>query len=1044
MRSALIYTLFFLSGAAGLIYELVWVRELIFIFGGTTYAITTVLVAFMGGLGLGCYVAGRWCRRLHRPAQVYGLLEILIGAYALLVPQLFGLAEPAYRALYAQGAALPWVLPLARFGLSALILLVPTTCMGATLPVLVRHVTLAGGALGRSVGHLYGINTFGAVFGVLAAGFWLLPTLGLTHTTWSAATVSVLVGAAALLVFRGRVQPAAAPAPKRPARSVRASAAPVTTAPPPAVRRAVLVGFAVSGFAAMVYQITWTRALVMSLGSSTYSFTCILAAFILGLALGSLAVARRVDRWRSPARVFGVLELLVGLIAVVIVPIHGRVPLIAQGLITSHHQNYTALLVWEFLLIIAITFVPTVLMGAIFPLATRALAARDDEAGAATGRAYLVNTLGTIAGSFLAGFVLIRSDVLGVQNSIVLASVLNGVVGVVLLWLTQPQSAGRPIARRLVPIAVLVLIPAVGLGAGRWDPRVLTSAPYLNPKRVPVPLDQRQVVYLGEGVDVTAAVIRAADDPGLMALSVNGKPDASTKPEDMTHQLLLGHLPALVGPAGPAACVIGLGSGTTLSGLARYGHFTRLDCIEISDEVIRAAAYFAPYNYRVLTDDPRVWLIRADGRNHLLLSEQRYDLIVSAPSNPWMAGVANLFTREFFSLCRQRLTDDGVLGVWLQVYMVSVRDFQMVARTLLEVFDYVELWQLFEADCLMLASRRPRTIELEDFVSRCEQPAVALDLYRVGLYRPAHLLGRYIVGGAALRAWVAHVPVHTDDNALLEFSAPRYLYRGQERELTQAFVELQQPIDTFLRTHSGEPLPPALVSEVGGVVAARQAILRAAAAGERGDHLAALRTLLDGYRHDPSNLAVFRALLTVNAYLRNQLRGVPPSGQLAGLLAEIDRLPPPFITPREGASVGEVAAARRARADEALRVQLRDVAEENLLEARRLEPGHGGTELAYAWVLKETNRAPQAAEVLDAYLEQHPGDGRVSHARAELAARAGEIDRALTLLKTALESGATSAAQLLKAEWTQDLQRDPRFQALLSSGSASHPSRPDP
>ncbi len=275
MSSLPVFRLFFISGAAGLVYELVWVRELVFVFGGTTYAITTVLVAFMAGLGLGSYLAGRIAQRFARPGFVYAALEMAIGLYALLVPLLLRWLEPAYRVLYAQLADSPWLLNVVRFALSAAVLLIPTTCMGATLPILVRHITLEGGKTGRSVGLLYGINTAGAVVGTLAAGFWLLPWLGLLHTTWTAAAANIGIGLFAALVLKTMPGNAVARRPKPaavkpvPAASDRGAGAAALPTLAPAWRALALVGFGISGFAAMVYQITWTRALVLLVGSST-------------------------------------------------------------------------------------------------------------------------------------------------------------------------------------------------------------------------------------------------------------------------------------------------------------------------------------------------------------------------------------------------------------------------------------------------------------------------------------------------------------------------------------------------------------------------------------------------------------------------------------------------------------------------------------------------------------------------------------------------------------------------------------------------------
>ncbi len=1054
VRSLLLYILFLTSGAAGLIYELVWIRELIFVFGGTTYAITTVLVAFMAGLGIGCYCAGRWCHRLDRPGRVYGLLEVGIGLYALSVPVLLHVAQPVYAALYAPLANWPWLLNFVRFCLGGLILLVPTTFMGATLPILVRYVTARGGALGQSVGRLYGINTFGAVLGTLAAGFWLIPTLGLLHTTWFAATLNIVVGLIALNLLHQSVtraaQPAALPATDAPpARPARRTAQPDARPAAPALaegtflRRLVLVGFAVSGFAAMVYQITWTRALIMSVGSTTYAFTCILAAFILGLALGSLAIARWADRWRNPAVVFGVLELLIGLIAVVIVPIHGRIPLVVETLIQRHYTDYNALLAWQFLLIIAVTFVPTFFMGAIFPLVIRALAVQGEEPGAATGRAYLVNTLGTIAGSFLAGFVLIRSDVLGVQNSIILASLLNGLIGVALVVCARPAPRLVLVRRAVLPAAAVLAILAVGLGAGRWDPHVITAAPFMMRGTLAA---EREIVYYGEGIDVTVTVEHPKDAPQILTLRVNGKPDASTVVSDMITMQLLGHLPALIHPEARSACMVGLGSGISLAALSCHPSFERLDCVEISDDVIKAAACFAPYTYNVLTRDPRVRMILADGRNHLLLTDQVYDMVITQPSNPWMAGVSNLFTREYFELGRSRLSDQGLLAVWLQGYKSSLQDFQMIVRTLFEVFDHVSLWELAEQDYLMVASRRPQRIGYQEFARRFRMPTVRADLYRVSIRRPSDVLARYITSDQPLRDWVRDAAVHTDDNARLEFSAPRHMFEVH-RKIAEELVARQRPVLGDLVADIA--LPPGLAAELDSAVAARLAPMRAQAlvsgpATRIEDTIAAVQLLLESYARWPHDAQLFQFAITTHRNLSaNPEFAAHP--QLGPLLARLGQVrPPPPGAPITGASLPEIAATMRAVAQAAAaRGQWAEAA--GLLdEARDLDPDHLDTARLLADALAHLGYSAQAAALLDEVLQRRPQDGAARHSRAVLAVQAGDVETALQQLETGLKWGALKPEKLREDDALRALHGDPRFQALLERAPGTLPASPAP
>jgi spermidine synthase len=958
MRRSPLLVLFFFSGVAGLIYELVWVRQLTLVFGGTTYAITTVVVAFMAGLGLGSYLAGRMSRRIERTVRTYGLLEISIGCYALIIPALLGLAEPAYRAIYPLAAADPWLLTAFRFLVSVVILIVPTTCMGATLPILVRHIALTERGLGRSVGYAYGINTLGAVLGVLLAGFFLIPGLGLENTTRLAAAVNIAIGLTAVLYLARRAAPGhAADA------VVEDVPAFVPDTPPlsPATRRIVLLGFAASGFAAMVYQITWTRALVLSLGSSTYSFTCILAAFILGLALGSLAVTRIVDRWKSLVSGFGVLELGIAIAAMLIVPLNRQIPFAVVSIVQKNQEHFGALLSLQFLLIIAVTIIPTLLMGAIFPLVIRMLAHGTGDAGAATGRAYAVNTIGTIAGSFLAGFVLIRSDVLGVQNSIIFASALNGVIGFALVLIGRRGNAA-PFARAaLVPAGVvLVAIPLLALAFGRWDTRLMSSAPFMGRTISKEAIDHAVTDYFADGVDMTVSVYHRQADPDYLTLTVNGKPDASTGLEDMTTQLLLGHLPAILGPKGGKACVIGLGSGMTLAAVACHPGYERLDCVEIGDEVIRAASYFQPYAHDVLSKDPRVRVIRADGRNHLLLTDARYDLIVCEPSNPWISGVANLFTREFFSLCRSRLSDDGVLAIWLQGYSTSVEDFRMVLRTLFTLSDDVSLWTLYFSDYMLVMRKGAQPLSVEEFVARCEEPAVRNDLYRVGLHRPSHLLGRYIASGAELRAWVGDGPLNTDDNARLEFSAPRNLYAGQFH-LVEALYPLQRPVLPTLFPNSDAATSfPRLDDEIATVVAARWAPMRVNQLLGEGKAEIGLRFMLDAYRADPTNPVLFGMLTPLRDQLMKSGNASSDSSEAGGILDRLRRIEPPVTTPRRNAGSADVVASLRKWAAQSEQWGFWDAAESHLFEALSLEPGNREVANELIALFEQTGRGARA------------------------------------------------------------------------------------
>lgn len=1040
--------LFFLSGCTSLVYEVVWTRQLILVLGGTTYAITTVVVAFMSGLALGSHIAGRLSDALKRPGRAYGMLEIAVGLYGLIVPLLLGAAQPLYQVMYPHVADTPWILTGARFLVSSVVLLIPATCMGATLPILVHYTTRDGDAFGRSVGRLYGINTLGAVLGTMLAGFWLIPALGLTHTTHVAAFTNLAIGLVAILLLgsTGTRLAEAGEGTKRPVvPSPKADRSAASVPMASNVRWAVMIAFALSGFSAMVYQIAWTRALIMSIGSSTYAFTCILAGFILGLGVGSLLTARRVDRWHNPVLVFGWLELALGLSAILMMPVHGRAPALAEWIVARCHENYGTLLWTQFMLVIAVTLVPTFLMGAIFPLVTKIIAAKEGETGAAVGRAYVINTLGTIVGSLLAGFLLIRSDVLGVQNSIVFAALLNGMAGAWLLIVSRP--AGVHIAWRFAPpLAMALVIPLAAVASGRWNRELLTSAPYLGRGKSrgnrPDAEHKREFVYFGEGVDTTVSVLRTSNETTHYSLAVNGKVDASTGDTDMPTQLLSGHLPALLCQDGKKACVIGLASGMTLSAVNRYGSFEQLDCIEISEEVIKAAAFFAPYAYGVLTEDERLNMIRADARNHLLLTHEIYDLIVSEPSNPWISGVSSLFTKEYFSLAKEHLSDRGVLCIWLQAYAMSLNDFRMIAHTLCDVMGFVSIWKATTGDILFIAGHRPFEIPLDDVSRRFSAPAVRKDLYRIGIVNVAMVLGRFISSGEPVRQWASTAPIHTDDNALLEFSAPRSLYRPETLSILKELYSIARlPFDEIVTLSARNEMHQRLRERAADSQQGHKLWIRGLEAAENREPVAALRNFLDAYQLDTGDYALHHQLLEYRRTLLERDSSQVVTPELMGMLDQIDLVRQPTVTALVGdVAFTELAEALYARAYRAWREGLWSVAADYLAEAHDLDPDKEAIVVRLAFAMARLNRPEDAIRYLEPFLERHPTAGEANHIRAALAAQANDSETALGRIRTALAAG-VAPETLREDRLLAPLRSDPRFEELLSRYATTQPSR---
>lgn len=945
---AVLFFLFLGSGAAGLVYELVWTRELTFVFGGTTYAISTVLVAFMGGLGLGSYVAGRWTPGLSHPARWYGVLEILIGVYALLVPLLLGLAEPAYRVLYAQFGDSPWLLTASRFILSAATLIIPTTAMGATLPILVRYVTLTGGSFGLAVGLLYGINTLGAVVGTLATGFVLIPALGLATTTYVAAATNLAIGVLAMTFLRSS-STAAATATRAPTVAIEVPAAPALSATD---QRLLLFAFAVSGFCAMVCQIMWTRALVLSIGSSTYSFTSILAAFILGLSLGSLIVARWVDRWRDRMFAIGVIMSAIGVATVLLSPLYGQIPAFISDLVNRKVGDYSAIFYTQFAIVIAITLVPTLLMGTMFPLVTRAVARDAEDAGRAAGRAYGANTIGTILGSLLGGFVMIQRDLapsfLGIQNSIWLAAALNALVGAALIYRASPAGI-TPAWRPRAALAAVALVAAVGVFGGRWDVRAFSAGVFLPGSDVTEYRRDREIIYFGEGVDLTVTVARtrvlptdssevAKSKQQSLSLTVNGKTDASTHVRDVSTQLLLGHVPALLSPAARRVCIIGLGSGMTAGAVARYPQFERIDCIELSNEVIEGAKFFEPFSGFVLSREPRLHLRRADGRNHLLLTPDKYDLIISEPSNPWIAGVGNLFTLEFFELCEKRLSPDGRLCVWLHSYSMSQANFRLVVRTLMRVFPAVSIWEMSQSDFLLVAARAPLRVPLSSGLRAIEHVPVREDLIRPGRGQLHLVFGKFVASGQTLADWVGDGPLHRDDNATLEFSAPRAVYESRNLQIDHEFATMScSPFPDTLTYDASNPAEEAVARRIDSAVASRRLRDRATAASSAEDLSGSLKNLIEAERQSPGDLDIFLMIAEARNQLIAATRGADAKPEVRDFLSKVEIIRFPTFSGRAGEPLSATIQGLRARASDEIKQLRWKLAADYLTEAAELD-----------------------------------------------------------------------------------------------------------
>ncbi len=770
--------LFFLSGATGLVYQLLWVRVLYQAFGSTVQSVTTVVAAYMGGLGLGAWLIGRWADRHPRPAALYGWLEVAIGVFGVASPLVLALSHQAWIAA-AQGLSLGPTASIAlRFGLAALVLFIPTTLMGATLPVLTRAVSDGeGGALKHELGKLYGLNTLGAVAGTMAAGFFLIEHVGIRYSLWLTAFTNVGLGIAAVGLARGFNPLAPAP------RSVAPLAKSAAAANP--LRRVALILLAVTAFVALLNEIAWTRVLVMVIGGSTYAFTLVLGVFLLGIGVGSAVVARRSGAFANTAAAAAAAQGLTAAGAALLIGLTSLLPSYIIKIFGIPGLQAPGRLALFGLAIGAVVLLPSVGMGMTFPLLAELASGGRRSSGRAgdVGRAYAVNTVGSILGAVLTGFVLVVT--LGTDLTLRAGVALNAIAALMLAFLAaRGVPEGSAEHRRLrIPLLLATGLGCLGVAAvmvmPRWNTEEMDIAPaiYGRDLRTPKAIQQflshtgsRQLAFQ-EGRNATVSVWESDQS---RALAVNGKVDASDV-GDMDTQVMLALAPLAARPGATSAFVIGYGAGVTVGTLADAPGMRRVRVAEIEPAVLAMSSFFSHVNGDALAR-PTVSAVVDDARSALQLEPEKFDIIVSEPSNPWVAGIATLYTPEFLGMARDRLTPGGVFCQWIQLYQLPIPVVAGIVENVRQAFPHVEVWMASPHDILVLGSLQPFVYD-DKWLSQLTGPGAPLEERArewVGMRNPQDHFGRFLLGPRGVRALTARAGlVHTDDRPALEYQAAR-------------------------------------------------------------------------------------------------------------------------------------------------------------------------------------------------------------------------------------------------------------------------------
>ncbi len=787
----ILYILFTLSGFSGLIYESVWSHYLKLMLGHAAYAQTLVLAIFMGGMALGAWLTSRYSRRWSNLLLGYALAEGVIGLFGLIFHPLFTTVLDVLYLSWIPALSDPDTINLLKWTLAALLILPQSVLLGATFPLMSAGIIrLYPATPGATLGMLYFTNSLGAAAGVLTSVFVLIPAVGLPGTIMAAAILNVLLAIVMWAIAKERDIPA-------PVESASASGQATFSW----LTMALLTIALSSSLASFFYEIGWIRMLSLVLGSSTQAFELMLSAFILGLALGGLWIRRRLDRIAAPLRYAGYVQVLMGLCAVGTLLLYNTSFDFMGFMISSLSKNdggYTLFNLTSQIIAMAIMIPATVLAGMTLPLFTYALLQRG-AGERSIGRVYSANTVGAILGVLLAVHVVMPA--IGVKGLVSLGALLDVGVGLALLALARPQSRSweLPVSAGAAMLAFAVIFMAV-----HFDPLRMVGGVYRDGiSRMP---KDTEMLYYQDGK--TASIARFMLKDGRMFIATNGKPDASIdtqsatgSPDEIT-MVMAAVLPLSLRPDVKTVANIGLGSGMTTHNLLGADRLERVDTVEIEQAMVDGARGFGSFVERVFID-PRSHIHIEDAKTYFSSHNARYDLIVSEPSNPWVSGVASLFSEEFYRYIKNHLNERGLLVQWLQLYEFSPILASSVFQALASHFSNYVVFNTDNSNILIVASDSGQLELLDPWI--LSEPRLREQLRRVGLQSVQDIKVRRLGDKALLQPLFAafNAPPNSDFFPYLSLNAPRSRYlqenAGILNQLHIAPVPLLEMLDGQVR-----------------------------------------------------------------------------------------------------------------------------------------------------------------------------------------------------------------------------------------------------
>ncbi|MBN1610312.1 MAG: fused MFS/spermidine synthase [Polyangiaceae bacterium] len=783
----LVLVLFMASGCAALIYEIVWFQLLELVIGSSAMSIAVLLGTYMGGMFVGSLAIARLAKRRIRvhPLWIYAMLELGIGLCGLLMLPAMPLVQHVYTAVVGHGV--PGLLLRGLF--AALCLLPPTIMMGATLPAAARWVESTPRGISW-MGYFYGANTLGAVVGCLLAGFFLLRVFDMPTATYVAVSLNAFVAVCAFGItrwaprFRGDSEQAAAPAATEPARAARA--------------RNVYLTIALSGMSALGAEVLWTRQFWLLLGGTTYTFSIILAVFLVGIGLGSAVGSSIARRTSEPNRALGSAQLLLILaIAWTVWNLSHALPFWPVDPAISPSTWYQFQI--DFVRCAWAVLPAACLWGASFPLALAAATSEGDDTSVVVGRVYAANTVGAIVGSL--GTSLLIIPLLGTLTGERILLVIAALAAVSAFYPSLYQERSMYRAR-----AVLPMVAALGI-AGSFVRSVAPIPPMLvaHGRATAAAYHSGETfLYVGEGMNSTLAISR--DPNGIMSYHNAGKVQASTQPQDMRLQRMLGHLTTLVPENPRSVLVVACGAGVTAGAVSIDPRLDRVTLVEIEPLVPQAASkYFGEYNHHVVTN-PKVKVEIDDARHYLNTTRETFDAITSDPFDPWVKGAATLYTTEFWELAKQHLKPGGVVTVFVQLYQSGTRAVKSEVATFFKVFPQGVIFGNTVHgegyDVVLLGQRDPKPIDVDrmtDLLARPEFSAVRRSLRQTGFNSAVALLSTYGSRGPDLKEWLADAQINHDRDLRLQFLAGFDLNANEAQQIYRGILPFRKyPEDFFV------------------------------------------------------------------------------------------------------------------------------------------------------------------------------------------------------------------------------------------------------